>query len=225
MATLKLPRPLLFGGFLMIGLLSGLFVGNLNAAMAAPQSEAKNAQHNTLLVLVDDLGTEQPVLQGIWLAARVEGVAAISWMPIYPQPLTEEASEYAAAHEAIYMVSNSIEDVIFLRPLRAEGAWWDEVFLVDAAALNALQGLAGTVPASRADTWLEPQRALHEQVQSIQTLCAAFPGLGTAATLDNGLALMPGHLQSSLNPFDMITQWDAWAQDSFALTCTHPWAD
>lgn len=218
------PSPrLLFFGFLLAGLASGFFIGSLRSAMAAPlikQPAAQTAQHNSLIVLVDDLKADQPSLRGIWLAAR--SGAEIVWMPIYPQPL-HGGSNYAQPHSELRLASGQLGAVAQLAPLRAAGVWFDEVFLADQAALGALGAAAGASQAGLRATWAEPQAALQEQVEFIQALCTA--AWGDAAQLEAGLALMPAHLYSSTSPFDLITRWDTWAQVGFGLTCSHPWAD
>ncbi len=215
----------LFLGFLGIGLLSGFFLGNLSQAAAAERAESKSLQQNTLIVFVDDLTAEHQTVRGIWLAARVEGSGELSWMPIYPTPLEPHADEFSEAHTALILENFEFEDLSFLSPIHSQRVWWDEVLVADSIALVTLQNLAGLSPTATVETWLEPQRALHEQVQLLHSLCAAFPSAAKQATLDQALALMPAHIQSTQSPFELITRWDVWSQTGFGLSCTHPWAN
>ena len=219
-----LSRPLLFVSFLALGAVSGFFLGSFGKAMAAPIRKNEMAQHNLLVVLVDDLGTQPSVLKGIWLAAQSAGSAQINWMPIYPVPLLEGTSEYAHPHSQIFLASKDLQDLTFLPPIRNQGLWWDEAFLLDEAGLSAMATLAGNQPIALADTWLEPQRTLQEQVQLIQNLCQSATWSSSGA-LDQSLALLPDHMRSSLSSFEMIAHWDSWASAGFALSCTHPWAN
>lgn len=217
------PR-LLFLSFLGLGLVTGLFLGTLGQALAAPSADPN--QQNTLFVLVDDLNSSNPILEGIWLAARQEGSDEWNWMPIYPAPLDEADSEYAKPHSAFYLPNSEMTDATALPPLRAQRVWWDEVFWLDEAALGLLQTIGGAEPIGMADTWLEPQAALFEQVQTLNKLCDTGQATASGAgALDQLLALMPNHFRLSINPFDLITRWDAWSQDGFSFSCTHPWAD
>jgi len=217
------PR-LLFLSFLGLGLVSGLFIGTLGQALAAPGGDPN--QHNILFVLVDDLNSEQPILEGIWLAARQVGSQQWNWMPIYPTPLDETESEYAKPHGAFYLPSNRTTEPSTLPPLRAQRVWWDEVFWLDEAALGLIQTFNGGEPRRMSDTWLEPQAALLDQVSILNKLCkggqaaASVPG-----TLDQVLSLVPNHLRVSISPFELIARWDEWAIAGFAFGCTHPWAD
>lgn len=217
------PR-LLFLSFLGLGLISGLFLGSLSQAIAAGPQEPEG-QQNVLFVLVDDLSGEQPTLQGIWLAARGADSSEFNWMPIYPAPLQDAESEYAKPHLPVHVNGAQFIEVSALAPLRAEGAWWGEVFWVDRAALSALQNAAGGAPVAFTDAWSEPQAALFEQVQVLSTLCAHEFSAADKALLDQMLALMPQHVRSSVNPFELITSWDAWSSEGFNFSCTHPWAD
>ncbi len=213
------PRTL-FLCFLGLGLVTGLFVGNLSEAIAAPS--AKNIQQNTLIVLVNDLQAENPALEGIWLAARTESNETLNWEPIYPVPLTDADEKYAQPHSALYLLDANF-DPNTLSPLRSQGIWWNDVFWVDKAALGALQTISGQASSSLTDAWIEPQAALYEQVQILSGICrTAFSG---SQVLDQILALMSGHIRSSVSPFELITRWDAWSQAGFPLSCSHPWAD
>ncbi len=213
------PR-ILFLSFLGLGLITGLFVGNLSEAIAAPQ--AKNVQQNTLIVLVDNLGAGSPALEGIWLAARAEGNDTVNWEPIYPVPLTEADEEYAKPHSALYLPDANF-DPNALPPLRSQGIWWNDVFWVDKVALSKLQTISDENSSSLTDAWVEPQAALYEQVQLLNEICQG--NLSSNQNLDQILALMPNHIRSSVSPFELITRWDSWSRAGFPLGCSHPWAD
>ena len=214
------PRTL-FLSFLGLGLVTGLLVGSLSEAIAAPS--AKNIQQNTLIVLVDDLGSQNPALEGIWLAARSAGNDTFNWEPVYPVPLTEADEEFAKPHSAFYLHDAHFDDPSALPPLRSSGIWWNEVFWIDNAALGALQTITGQTSFPITDAWVEPQAALYEQVQLLNGICQAnFSG---TQNLDQILALMPNHIRSSVSPFELITRWDGWSQVGFSLSCTHLWAD
>lgn len=208
------PR-LLFLSFLGFGLVTGLFIGNLGQAIAAPVEP--ETQHNVLLVLVDDLTAAHPTLEGIWLAAQNETGAEWNWMPIYPEPLAEDGSDLAQPHAAFYLPDSSFADATALPPLRGQSAWWDEVFWLDRAAVTevAASGVAG--PWAKA--WQEPQKALFEQVQLINRFCDL-----PAASLDTIIALMPAHIRSTSSPFELIRRWDEWVAGGSRLSCAHPWA-
>ena len=204
-----------------LGLITGLFLGTLGKAVAAPE---RDGQRHVLFVLVDDLKAEHPILQGIWLASLPNASTNWAWTPIYPTPLSDPGSLYSKPHAAFYLPKQNIQDVGSLPPLRDDLVWWDEAFWVDDAALNSLQRFSGGDPIPLADTWAEPQRALFGQVQIINSLCQWIQTASSNDNLDQILALMPDHLRSSSSSFELITRWDAWAQGSVPLNCSHPWA-
>jgi hypothetical protein len=224
MASLPLPRHLLFLSFLVLGVISGFFTGSLVSASANIGSHSKSAQQNSLIVYVDNLASDHFTIKGIWLAASTAGSAEISWMPIYPTPLTEK-SAYSQPHSPLILESVEIENLKYLAPLRQHGVWWNDIFLVDDAAIGILQTLSGRPAHSMANPSEEPQRALHEQVEFVQALCGQAVNWGNQQALDQILSLIPAHLNSSIGPFELITRWDIWSLEGFALSCTHPWAD
>ncbi|MGH2582704.1 MAG: hypothetical protein ACRDFQ_07395 [Anaerolineales bacterium] len=224
MATLPLPRHLLFLSFLVLGGISGFFAGSLGKASASIGSQRKSAQENSLIVYVDDLSSEQYTIKGIWLAASQEGSAGVSWMPVYPSPLSAK-SDFSNPHSPLILETVHIEDLKYLAPLRHQSIWWNNIILVDNAAISVLQTLSGKSPTIFAKPWDEPQRALQEQVEFIQMMCGNSNAWGNQIALDQLLALIPAHFNTSLNPFEVITRWDTWSQTGFALNCAHPWAD
>jgi hypothetical protein len=96
---------------------------------------------------------------------------------------------------------------------------------MDEVALGALQTTLGQDPLTISEAWVEPQRALYEQVQILNILCQSTPANTEEQILNQVLALMPNHIRSSISPFEVITRWDTWSQEGFPLSCSHPWAD
>jgi len=224
MATIPLPRHLLFLAFLALGIISGFFAGSLGKASASIGSQRKSVQENSLIVYVDDLSADHYRIKGIWLAASQEGSSGVSWMPIYPSRLSVN-SDYSTPHSPLILESVDIEDLKYLAPLRHQSVWWNNVILVDSAAIGVLETLSGKSPESFPEPWEEPQGALQEQVEFIQMLCGNALAWGNQTTLDELLALIPAHFNLSFSPFELITRWDGWARTGFALSCGHPWAD
>lgn len=217
-------RRLLFLGFVLLGMASGFFVGSLRSAFAAEvrqpaDKQATALQQNSLVVLVDDLANPQPVLLGAWLAVRNGSQA--TWMPLYPQPISS-GSGYAQPGEPIRLASAELSSLSALAPVTAAGVHFDEVYMLDQVAAASISSLTAA-PFEPVATWQQPQAALQAQVQLIQALCAQ--AWGAPAQLDAALSLMPDHLHSSVTAFELITRWDAWATDGYALSCQHPWAE
>lgn len=219
-------RRQLFFGFVLLGAVCGFFIGNLRHVFAAgpapTDKRAEVVQHNTLIVLVDSLDSAQPALKGAWLTARNGDEMDLSWMPLYPLPLAAQAA-YSEPHTAILLNSADVSALAGVAPINDAGVLFNEVFMLDEAAVSAVSALAGSPLAGLAESWDQPQAALQEQVQLIQSLCAI--SWTSENGLDAALALIPSHLRSSLTPFELITNWDAWSAAGSPLACTHPWAN
>lgn len=215
----------LFGGFLLLGVSSGLFLGNLGAPAPAARA-ASGQQVNTLFAVVSEEPGGVATLQGLWLAAAQPDSGQVSWMPIYPQPLSAGESAYARPHDPIRL-SGGVDGLIGLPLLRELGVHWDQAFILDAEALDAVEGLLGVEGGDGGSvrSAIEPQLALQQQVRLVQAFCQGTAALSAPGTLDTLLSLYPTHLRSSLNQFEIIALWDQLAGRGFALTCDHPWAN
>jgi hypothetical protein len=215
----------IFGAFLLLGVLSGAFFGGLSAS-AAPSPKAPNGQRNFLVAVVDDAAGESTALQALWLAAAVPEEGAISWMPLYPEPLDQPEARYAEVHEALMVNPEDEGAWNGLGLLRQQGVWWDEVILLDNAALTVVAQLLGAGVETGIQSAVEPQNALHAQVRFIRQFCMNAPALGAEVALDQVLALTTGtpHVRSTMSQFEMIALWDQFGANGFALSCEHPWA-
>lgn len=230
LAGLKSLNWKLFSGFLLLGLSSGLFLGSLRVSVASASGPGQNHQINYLFAVVSDEEGGVATLQALWLAATQPASGRVSWVPIYPQPLSDgeggRSPRYSQAHQAIRL-SGGVDGLIGLPLLRDLGVRWDEAFILDQAAADQAGGLLGaeTRASDSVQSAVEPQLALQQQVRFIQAFCGANAHLSAPGTLDTVLALYPDHFRSSLNLFEIIALWDQLAGRDFSLSCDHPWAE
>ncbi len=211
------PRQAILGGLALLGLIGGLFVGRLSRAMAAPEHPA---QGQLLFALVDDLHSPEPNLLGLWAVSKASD--ALELRPLYPAPLTENQSVYSQPHAAIRLNAQQLQDPQRLITLSGS-AHWDSVYWLDLSAFATINAALGNAPELYSQTWQQPQRALRDQVEAINSLCTAT-SVATPQNLDTLLGLMPKHLRSSLSPFELITAWDHWIEQGANFHCSHAWA-
>lgn len=220
MGAFTASRRTLFLAFVGVGMLSGLLMGSLGSALAAEAASVKTpAKRSSLVMVVDALESPQPVLTAAWHVQQTQA-GTLDWTPLYPAPL-QSGSVYAQPHTDLRVLTIDSEAIAQLEPIAKAAISFDEIFVLDQSAVHAISTLAG-IPLSLQLPAGEPQAALQEQVQLVQGLCAAA---WQPEQLDAWVALAPQHLQSSTSVFELITRWDAWAQDGFGLRCSHSWAN
>lgn len=210
-------RQAILGGLAVLGLIGGLFVGRLSRVLAAPEHPA---QGQVLIALVDDLHSAEPRLLGLWAVTKAN--TTLQLRPIYPAPLTDKQNLYAQPHAPIRLSPQQLQDPQRLITLSGS-AGWETVYWLDLTTFATLNALAGHSPALYSQTWEQPQRALRDQVEALNNLCAAAGAAVTPENLDVLLGLMPKHLRSTLSPFELITAWDDWVQQSAEVHCSHSW--
>lgn len=217
----------LFQAFLLLGFLTGIFIGSLSAS-AAPSPSTANMQQNFLFALVENAQDENTPLLALWLAATHLERGEVSWMPIYPLALEEGGSPFAEAHNPIWVAPQDLAFWQTFSLLRDQGVWWDEIILIDRIGLaNLTSHILSENPGHPASTWIEPQTALHQEVILIKQICEQSEAFNNPTTLEQLLLLSAesGHLHSNLTNFEFITLWDKLANRQFELSCNHPWAD
>lgn len=226
MAIRRIARWKIFAAFVALGSLCGLLVGALSSSPVSAKVHADSSQRNLLVVLVEDAGAESSPLLGTWLAASSAQTGEINWVPLYPTPLESQAP-YSAVHDPVWVSPADLAGLQGLKPLREAGIWWDHIVVLDHIALDSLLTLFGDEPIASdvIQSWAEPQRALHQQVSAIQSLCTHGSLLSSQSALDSALGLLSAHAYSSLTPFEIIALWDRQQGQANDLICNHPWAD
>ncbi len=219
----------LFRSFLLLGLLTGIFLGSLSASASPwPSPTPSNGQKNFLLAVVEDAQENNSPLLALWFAATTLDNGEIYWMPIYPQPLNVSNATFADAHDPVRVIPQDLDFWQSLGLLREQSMWWDEIIVLDRFALASLTQLLQIENFDQAvSTWIEPQAALHQNVTLIQYVCAQSAQFNNRTTLDQLLLLTaePAHLRTTLSSFELISLWDKLAARQFELSCKHPWAD
>lgn len=219
----------LFRAFLLLGLLTGIFLASLTVSAAPISSPTQgNGQQNFLFAIVENAQDENSPLLALWLAATTLDGGEISWMPIYPQPLNESNATFADAHDPVWVSPQNLDFWQSLSLLREQGMWWDEIIVLDSFALLRLTQLLEIENFDQAvSTWMEPQAALHQNVSLIQQVCAQSARFNNPTALDQLLLLTaePAHLRTTLSSFEFISLWDKLAARQFELSCNHPWAN
>ena len=211
-------------GFLLLGLASGSAFAKLSNSFAAESNAIVKspAQERVLIGLVAESQAEVTELMGLWLMVR--SGSDLHWMPIYPQPLAEDADRYALPHEALQIGPGA--EVLWegLAPVREAGANWNVSILLDVEGLEALSGAVGIDTAQElALSWEAPQKALAQQVETIQSWCQSrhsVEGLDAALGLiEQGAVTVNGW-----GRFELISAWDQLFGGAKGPTCQHPWA-
>ena len=220
-------NPVFFKAFLIIGFLTGIFIGSLSAS-AASSRIVNDPQQNYLIALVENAQDEDSPLLALWLAATYLESGEISWMPIYPQPLEAENVSFSEMHDPVWVKPQITESWQSLELLNEQEIRWDEIIVLDNEALAVLGSfIQRDNELHSASTWIEPQNALYQQVGLIQEICEQSQAFNNPAVLDQLLLLIanPANMHTSLSSFEFITMWDKLANKQFDVSCNHPWAD
>lgn len=224
---------LLFGAAVIGGTLTGLaFTRQLEGALPAPATATLQGklvgQYNVLVIGVDDLKTESPLLVSAWLAVYRADDGQLDFLPVYPVHPAMGLSEFEAPHSPVAWLGSPK-----LIPLiSAQNLHWDEVVVLDrdtlADFLRLIQSSASTHAADAGlflqpslNPWEAPAASRFIQSSLIQFLCEQQPALATSAGFRTALAKMPDHLTSSLSPANFQNAWNTLSNDS-KLSCNFP---
>jgi hypothetical protein len=92
----------------------------------------------TLLVLVDDLETLNPLLEGVWLHRATDGGAGAMFFPIFPSQADDGMERDLNLRGAFWLEESSQPSQQFLTILSDRNLNWHQILMLDHAALNEI---------------------------------------------------------------------------------------
>jgi|GEM_PF-5616425 len=234
-AWLKRPRIQLYaiGTLVVTGLLCGLLLLLPSAASAGPHASAADTpipttgQRNFLLFNVDSLDVPQARLGGLWLVMQAPDSASFTFMPLYP-------TAGLPAHEPLWVEPGDPQALDNLDLDLPGDLWWNESLWFDQIALIELLDQIGglevasttlqptTAISSLPAAWAQPTQALIGQTTLFESVCRQSARLAAPDNLDALLTLIPGHLLTSMDSYQLIAEWHKLAAEGFHLECKFP---
>ncbi len=197
------------------------------------QAQAVPKQHNTLLILVEDLSATSPRLETVWLVAYSVELNQLTFLPLFPA-LNGGASQGQALVAYFALDAPGRPAAPFLQALSARHLWWDSYLVVDLETLAALlelgsgvdspYGQVGSAQTVRLiqDFRQQPQLVLQLQADAIQALCRRTAGIIQVADPQSVLGVMASSSRSDLDWARLQSGWIELRQVGGALACEFP---
>jgi hypothetical protein len=239
--------------FLMFAIFVGFMLGGIFAAGALTETEnstaqtvlkpnirldssgaAPNGQRNILLIGVDQLDSQAPRLEGLWLLMNVSSSNRITLLPLYPAPPGKEVLDTNQLISHFRLDLNGNPDPDFLTVIQQADFWWSNYFVLDQAGLAQLidynQGInlgGGPVGGSQAVASLasastDGLAALNAQSLLIQAICNQQSSKMLSADLRQVFSLLSGHYQTDLRLKTLISEWQRPLINSGQVMCEFP---
>ncbi len=201
-------------------------------------------QHNLLVVQVDSLRVQRPVLQAIWLAIHLPEMGQVMLLPLYPSieevngPGMNTALEVIAGLPSILDAGGNPHPEL-LSALKTTGLWWHHTLVLDQVALIELLETSGSQsPPSDAaeETGFDPLQAvsslavekdnpraylllsarLYGQICSVWTL-----GSNPEANAEEISVISSAHLKTDLNSAQTVLDEEP-VVEQVGLHCLFP---
>jgi hypothetical protein len=169
-----------FSIFTFIGFRIAVQTGRSAALAPHPAGDSQNSR--TILVHVDSLESEQPVLQSVWVAVLFQSKdqTVLSFVPLFPAPPGQPST--ASLAQSFSMTSQGEPSAAFWRRLKSHQIDWDDFILVDDAGL------------ANSSTWLGPMDGTNIPVTG---LISALPA---SEVLDLGCRMIQTAPKTGLRP-------------------------
>ena len=183
-------------------------------------SEPQPLDPFTLIILVDDLETLNPLLEGVWLQRFTDGGAGSMFFPVFPSQAEDGDQRDLNLRGAFWLDEPSRPSAQFQTILHDRNLSWHRILLMDYAALREIGLILAEI-----DPAYQPLNQVglaslsysienRENVQSnqglfIDDLCQRLPFPVHNELLQSFLEGFAGHLQiSGALPLDITSSWN-----------------
>ncbi len=175
----------------------------------------------TLIILIDDLETLSPLLEGVWLHRSTDGGAGAMFFPIFPSQADDGLERDLNLRGAFWLEDGSQPSQQFLTILSDRNLSWHQTLLLDHSVLNEIGlilaeidpeyqslnsvGLSGLSYSVENRLIVQSNQALF-----IHDLCQVLPFPAHNELLQRFLEGFSGHVQlNGTTPLDFTRPWQA----------------
>lgn len=169
-----------------------------------------NGQRNILLILVNSLEEQSPLLEGVWLAIYMPSGTPMTLLPLYPGGVDGTSSQDAFLESVFRLSPERAVDPAFFNAIQDKGVWWSNYIIIDNTVLAKLVDLSGGIDrgskhldgqqviASLAGNADKPQSAQVEQAFMLQKFCQNKANLAKTLNPDLISSSLADHFQTDI---------------------------
>lgn len=198
-------------------------VQGTNAPVLIQEQAAESAPLDpfTLIILIDDLETLNPLLEGVWLHRSTDARAGAMFFPIFPSQAEDGMERDLNLRGAFWLEESSQPSQQFLTILSDRNLSWHQILLLDHSVLNEIGlimaemdpayqplnsvGLAGLSYSVENRLNVQSNQALY-----IHDMCQLLPFPNHNELLQRFLGGFAGHMHLiSTTPLDFTRPWQA----------------
>ncbi len=205
-----------------------------DAANAASVPINLNSQNKDLIILVDRIDLDRPILRNVWLILSKSPGSTITFLPIYPNYSSNEQTVAQKLKDTFFMLENGSPGNDFLSELRNHGISWEHYIVIDDVLLAKGMDLAGgiklddhEIPASNVLSGNFYSNQTGKEIEVIQShlissLCQKLPVISLHPDYEDFLLTVLSHSRSSFSFDEIIYQLRTTNQSEVPLKCQFP---
>jgi hypothetical protein len=205
-----------------------------SAPATATSYPLANGQKNLLVILVDQLESRSPHLEGVWLCVYIPSMPHLTLLPLYPAAFggTNRSDETLAS--LFNFEADRKPASAFLEAIRSKGLWWDNTLVLDKIGVAKIVEISGGVDLgtgyingeqaiARLPAAAEsPRPALLGQGVLIRELCRRASSLLINIDPVRTLEQLSSHMVSDFSTDDLESGWYRMRDYGGELNCEFP---
>lgn len=218
---------------LILFFLLGLGLYSPTQSLATTGSAPATGQHNLLVIGVDDLTSQSPLLESVWLVGHFPGNSVFILVPLYP--IENDDSQNKDLANTFTLNHAGEPDRAFFN-LLGRKTWWNNYLVIDEAGIAATLDFLGeiTPKGSLLDgsgTFKSPTRPIIEQFATpqgqselLQLACIQAASIHHEQLIQ-GLNRIKPHIKSNLDLTPPTRDWFTEKGSPPGLRCEFPVTD
>jgi hypothetical protein len=196
--------------------------------------KTSNGQHNLLLITVDNLISNTPQVEGIWLVIDLQNNSHLSLLPVYPAINLDGTLSKTSLAGHFSLDSKKAPSTDFLNNIASLDLSWDSYIVLDHMGLAELGDPVGKAELTGEATDAErevsvipspyddPQAALRSQVALFETACKELSSLSRFEKAGEIVNRLSRHLVSNLPTARIVSGLENLLSVNGSLFCEFP---
>ncbi len=196
---------------------------------STPMNSSPGSQHNILLIQVDQINTEQPQLQSVWLMAYYANNPRVDLLPIYPALNSKNALKHQKLADQFALTKSGEPDEEFWLMLRGINTWWNGYLMMDNQALKIIEdhlvetSVIDNPTAIQAEKQPRNQKfEIKYQTKKYQELCQGFSNYKGKEGFYHLFFSLIDDIRSNLKPGQLHDIWQLLRSYGSNLDCDFP---
>jgi hypothetical protein len=218
---------------LLVGFKAGASIGDSgkedSETHSTPITASRAGQNNILLILVDEIDSDQPHLQNVWLMINSKNNPRVDLLPILPASKLHFSTRLNNLADRFKLTQNGEPNESFWFELQRIDTWWNGYLIMDDQSLQLLDEYLVKISETEDSTEIvdmiqpiHPQIETRNEITRYQNLCRTIASYNGRGSFYNVYSHLKDYIRSDMKPSQLYKIWKQIRSYGTNLICNFP---